>query len=134
MTRSVGPMRHRFARTTGAWGMIRMRGSGRYAASSAASGENSVAAPWSVNLAVLVGLLFATWMNWSWPWGVLFVYWAIPAIRSGEAHLVGPVPRDEQPVLYWAITVLWIFLGAMTVMADLVPGALDGRYVRLWGL
>lgn len=38
-----------------------------------------------VNSLALAGLFVATWMNWYWPWGVLFIYWAIPAIRFGEA-------------------------------------------------
>lgn len=145
MTRSVELIHHRFRSNNQRPGVMRMRrsgistasrrsGRGDSAAGDAALGENSLAAPRSVNIAALIGLLLATWMNWSWPWGVLFVYWAIPAIRSGEAHLIGPVPRDEQPVLFWAITVLWILLGAMTVMVDLAPGTLDGHFIRILGL
>ena len=43
-----------------------------------------------VNTLVLAGLLLATWMNWSWPWGALFIYWTIPAIRFGEGPSARP--------------------------------------------
>ncbi len=86
-----------------------------------------------INTLVLAGLLLATWMNWSWPWGALFIYWMIPAIRFGEAHLLGPVPRDEQPVLFWTVTALWVLFGAMTIMVDAAPDALAKLYQLIWG-
>lgn len=86
-----------------------------------------------VNTLALAALLFATWMNWSWPWGALFIYWTVPAIRFGEIHLVGPVPRDDQPVLFWTVTALWMLLGAMTIMVDAAPDALAKLYKLGWG-
>ena len=77
-----------------------------------------------VNSLVLTGLCVATWMNWSWPWGVLFIYWAIPAIRFGEAHLIGPVTRDEQPVLFWFVTALWVLFGVAFILTDAAPDAM----------
>lgn len=77
-----------------------------------------------VNSLALAGLFVATWMNWSWPWGVLFIYWAIPAIRFGEAHLIGPVTRDEQPVLFWSVTALWVLFGAAFILTDAAPDAM----------
>lgn len=74
-----------------------------------------------VNSLVLAALLVATWMNWSWPWGALFIYWAVPAIHFGEAHLIGPVPRDEQPVLFWAVTALWVLFGILFILTDAAP-------------
>ena len=92
-----------------------------------------MAAPRTVNVVVLAGLLFATWMNWSWPWGVLFISWTIPSIRYGEAYLIGPVPRDEQPVVFWTVTGLWVFFGVLAVMVDAAPDALGRFYQWMWG-
>lgn len=71
-----------------------------------------------VAFATLIGAVF---LGWQWPWGLLFLYWIVPAYLSGEAHLLGPVRRDEDPILYWAIIALWSLFGALMVLADLAP-------------
>ncbi|MEM7221586.1 MAG: hypothetical protein AAF495_01315 [Pseudomonadota bacterium] len=64
-------------------------------------------------------LLIATYFSWYWVWGLLFLYWALPAIRSGEAFLVEPIERASNPVLFWAITAMWAGFGVWTLVADL---------------
>lgn len=86
-----------------------------------------------INVVALIFLLVATYLGWWWPWGLLFIFWAIPAVYYGEAHLIGPIPRDTQPLLFWAVTVLWILLGIMTVMMDLAPQTLDRLYLLMGG-
>ena len=86
-----------------------------------------------VNGAVLVGLIIATYLNWSWPWGLLFIFWAVPSVRTGEAFLLGPVIREDQPVIFWVVTVLWFVLGLMTILADLSPTMLEKFYLWIWG-
>ena len=44
-------------------------------------------------LTVFIALIVATWLDWYWPWGLLFVYWAVPGILSGEAFLVERIMR-----------------------------------------
>lgn len=56
-----------------------------------------------------------------WVWGLLFLWWVIPAIASGQAHFVFEVHQDEDPILFWAVIVLWAVLGAMTTAASLFP-------------
>ena len=48
-------------------------------------------------------------------WGVLFVYWGIVSIRSGEVYLLEPIERGRDPALFWIISIMWVTFGAMYV-------------------
>jgi hypothetical protein len=67
----------------------------------------------------LVALGIATYMDWLWVWGLLFLYWAVPNVFTGEAFLVEPIKRSSNPVLFWIITVMWAGFGVWTFVADL---------------
>lgn len=54
-------------------------------------------------------------------WGVLFVYWGIVSLRSGEVYLLEPIERDRDPALFWIISIMWVTFGAMYVLADYFP-------------
>lgn len=73
---------------------------------------------WRTVVAIAV-LATATYLNWYWVWGVLFVYWAIAGLRTGNAFVVEPISRDEDPVLFWLIAVMWAGLGVWAVVWDL---------------
>ena len=75
-------------------------------------------ARWPTILAIPV-LLIATYLGWYWVWGALFVYWAVPAVLSGEVFLVEPILRSDQPILFWIITAMWLGFGVWTIVADL---------------
>ncbi len=64
-------------------------------------------------------LALATVMGWAWLWGLLFLYWALLSLRSGEAFLVEPIARDRNAVLFWAITATWAGFGLWTMVEDL---------------
>ena len=81
-----------------------------------------------LNTVVLAALLIALYMNWSWPWGLLFIYWAAPAIRSGEAFLIGPISRAQAPLLFYTVTLLWALLGAMMIVADIAPHLVNNSH------
>lgn len=78
--------------------------------------------PRAHNYIAFVGLIAALILGWQWPWGLLFIYWAVPALRSGETHLLGPVSRKQDPFLFWAIVTLWTLFGVLLVLADIAPG------------
>ena len=80
---------------------------------------------------VLVGLLIALYMNWAWPWGLLFIYWSALALLSGEAFLLGPIKRNQDVILFWIVTVLWTLLGAMMLLADAAPSFINNLYAFL---
>ena len=70
-------------------------------------------------IAVFAALIAATWLDWYWPWGLLFIYWAIPGILSGEAFLVERILRARNPILFWLITGMWVVFGVWTIYADI---------------
>lgn len=88
---------------------------------------------WTLYL-VIVGLLLALYMNWSWPWGLLFIYWAVLAMFAGEAFLIGPISREHDPDLFWIVTVLWALLGVMMILVDVAPSLLNEFYAWMWRL
>ena len=67
-------------------------------------------------LAVLWGAFL---LDQSWVWGLIFLAWAIPALRTGETHLIEPVRKRETPVLFWSITLTWIILSAAVLIYGL---------------
>lgn len=82
-----------------------------------------------LDVLVLIGLLAATALGWSWPWGVLFICWSVPALRHGETLLLRPLHRAERPVMFWIVTLLWVAFGVLTILADAAPSALDSLYL-----
>ncbi|MGI9406034.1 MAG: hypothetical protein ACR2O4_06645 [Hyphomicrobiaceae bacterium] len=83
---------------------------------------------------VFLALLAALYMNWSWPWGVLFIYWAVPAYVTGEAFLVGKLTREDDAPLFWSVTVLWAATGVMMILVDAAPSVLNDLYAWIWRL
>ena len=73
---------------------------------------------WLTVVAIPV-LLVATYMSWYWIWGCLFLYWALPGLRNGQAYLIEPVDRTRNPVLFWIITAMWAGFGLLTIITDL---------------
>ncbi|MCG8457553.1 MAG: hypothetical protein MI919_14865, partial [Holophagales bacterium] len=57
--------------------------------------------------------------GWSWPWGVLFLSWTLPAFYSGRIHLIEEVERERRPRHFGAIASTWVVLGPALVVLDL---------------
>ncbi|PSW13404.1 hypothetical protein C9J01_11245 [Photobacterium rosenbergii] len=57
---------------------------------------------------VVIALAVVTEMNWV--WGVLFLLWVIPDIKSGSTHFLEHVERNSNPVVYWLIVTTWVVL------------------------
>ncbi len=74
---------------------------------------------WKTVLALAVVYL-AVVMGWSWVWGLLFIMWTIPALYSGQTHLVEEINRDEDPVFYWLIIATWIVLRIFMILFDAI--------------
>ncbi|WP_135080158.1 hypothetical protein [Terasakiella sp. SH-1] len=68
----------------------------------------------------LVIVFIATAFNLYWLWGVLFLLWVIPDLRSGVTHFLETVKRSENPVLFWLIQITWIVLAAYLIWYDLL--------------
>ena len=74
-----------------------------------------------INYLALPVLLAATVTGLYWVWGLLFVWWVVPTIMTGQAFLVFEINRGEDPLLFWAIAALWAVLGLMMIAASLFP-------------
>lgn len=73
----------------------------------------------------LLFILLSVFLNWSWLWGVLFLAWVIPDIKSGYTHLFETVSRQENPVLYKLIIGMWILLSLYSFVYSLKPEWFD---------
>ncbi|MEM8640000.1 MAG: hypothetical protein AAGG51_14470 [Cyanobacteria bacterium P01_G01_bin.54] len=56
----------------------------------------------------LVLMYIAVLLNWQWIWGLLSLYWILPGIYSGMTYFVEPIERQENPFLFWLISITWI--------------------------
>ena len=74
-----------------------------------------------MTIAVVLVLLASTLAGVYAIWGVVFVYWGVLAIRSGQAFLVEAIERRENPVLFWVLTATWFGFGVLYILTDLFP-------------
>lgn len=73
----------------------------------------------SIGLALII---IAAIFNLGWLFGLVFLVWILPDIRSGKTHFLEPVERDENPVLFWAIVVVWSLLSLYMLLEPLLIG------------
>lgn len=74
-----------------------------------------------INYIALPVLLVAAVLGLYWVWGLMFLWWLVPSLQSGRAHLITKVSRDEDPILFWAVILLWAAFGLMMIAASLFP-------------
>ncbi len=82
--------------------------------------------PWRAVIA-LVLIYISVALQWNWTWGVLFVLWALPALRTGQVHLIDKVERRERPWLFAFILFTWILLSLLLIWID-VANVLPGNH------
>ncbi len=80
----------------------------------------------TLNYITFVALMASTAFGYQFLWGLLFLYWTIPNFYSGHAFLLSDVTRDEDPILFWAVQIAWVVLGALLVVIDFFPHTLGG--------
>ncbi len=74
-----------------------------------------------LNYLVFVLLMASTALGYQFLWGVLFLFWTIPNFYSGHALLLSDVTRNDDPILFWAIQIAWVVLGALLIVSDFFP-------------
>lgn len=74
-----------------------------------------------INYMALPILLAAAWFGLYWVWGLVFLWWLVPAVQSGQTFLVFEIDRAEDPFLFWFVVILWALFGAMMIAASLFP-------------
>ncbi len=67
----------------------------------------------------LIGLALiytAVLFKLDWMWGVLFLFWVIPDLKTGTTCFIEPLSRKENPLLYWTVVVTWIVLSLFLLL------------------
>jgi len=80
--------------------------------------SRSASLKWKTVLGLLV-IYTAVLFDQYWVWGVLFILWTIPALRSGETFFVERLSRRANPLLFWLLVSTWIALSCYLIVADL---------------
>lgn len=71
-----------------------------------------------VTWATVLVLLMATWFQHYWIWGVLFLWWSITSYMAREAFIGEIVTHEENPPLFYVVTLMWLGFGAYYIVQD----------------
>ncbi|KIC31153.1 VOC family protein [Leisingera sp. ANG-M6] len=83
-----------------------------------AAAGSSDAMPWKAGLGLLC-IWLAVVLDIPLFWGVLFLLWSWPALRTGRADFIEPVRRSTHPLLFWGLTGTWIGLSLWAIAGAL---------------
>ncbi|MEM8963882.1 MAG: hypothetical protein AAGD38_20530 [Acidobacteriota bacterium] len=61
----------------------------------------------------LLGVYLILIFEQEWGWGVLFLFWVLPDLKSGVTYFIEPLSRRTNPLMYWAVVVTWIVLSIL---------------------
>ena len=54
-------------------------------------------------------------------WGLLFLYWSVLGISSGQAFFLTDVYMATEPAPFWCIQIAWVVLGFFMLLGDFFP-------------
>ena len=74
-----------------------------------------------VNHMALPVILVAAVLGLYWVWGLLFLWWMVPSVMTGQTALVFDISREHDPILFWAVAIFWAVFGLMMIAASLCP-------------
>ena len=69
----------------------------------------------------LILLYIGVLMNLNWIWGILFLLWLVPDLFSGITYFLEPVPKSENPLLYWFIMFSWFWMAIYMLLIPFFP-------------
>lgn len=64
-------------------------------------------------------LIYATLNGLFFIWGLLFLFWGVISLRSGQVFLLEDIHRRDDPALFWIIFTMWLGSGATYIYYDL---------------
>lgn len=67
------------------------------------------------SILALVLMYIVMFFDMQWVWGLLFLLWVIPDLRSGTTYFLEEVRRDINPFEYWAIVGSWIIMSLLSL-------------------
>ena len=68
----------------------------------------------------LVGVYLIVLLEQDWAWGLLFLFWVIPDLKSRVTYFIEPITRASNPVLYWATVLTWLGLSSYLLITPLL--------------
>lgn len=69
----------------------------------------------------LIIIYVAMFFNWQWIWGILFLLWVIPDLKSGVTYFLDPVDKRNHPLLYWLIIISWLLMSIYSFSSLIFP-------------
>lgn len=81
---------------------------------------NTIRKHW-ISISGLILIYVGIYLDWSWIWGILFLFWVIPAFFTGVTYFLTPVERKSSPILFWLITATWLLLSAYVIAEPFLP-------------
>jgi len=60
----------------------------------------------------LIGVYLIVLLEQDWAWGLLFLYWVVPDLKTGVTYFIQAVDRRHSPATYWAIVGTWLAMSA----------------------
>lgn len=50
--------------------------------------------------------------------GLLYIFWAILDIKTGHAYIVEDIAREDHPILFWIIVIIWMTSGLYLLLSE----------------
>ncbi|MEM6997346.1 MAG: VOC family protein [Patescibacteria group bacterium] len=57
--------------------------------------------------------------NWQWFWGIAFLAWIYPDLKSGQTYFVEPIDSRTNPVWFWLIMLSWIAMSLSLIFVSI---------------
>lgn len=71
---------------------------------------------WKSIIALII-LSFAFYFNLlKFYFAILFLIWAIQEIRAKTVRLLDDIYKNENPILYWIVTIMWFILSLLSLI------------------
>lgn len=68
------------------------------------------------SITALAIMPFAFYFNWvEFYFAIVFLIWSIQGIKTRTASLLDDIYQDENPVLFWIVTIAWIVLSLLSL-------------------
>ncbi len=66
----------------------------------------------------LISIYFIVFFEQDWAWGLLFLFWVVPDLKSGTTHFIESISRKTNPILYWSIITTWLVLSLVLLTTN----------------